>query len=135
MKELEFNNEYDDIEVNSISYGIGDDNELTTELNVDENELTHLDKIKIAANAAEITLQDPKKNCRKCGGRGYTGFRSIKGKPFGSGQPIVCKCMFVKDEKATIGEQREVLHGGGIIRPTLNREQRRKVEKRNRRHS
>jgi ArsR family metal-binding transcriptional regulator len=130
MEEINFDDVYDDIEIDSSEFRVGQNNELLSKENIDETGLSHLDKIKLAGSASEIELRDPKKNCSKCGGRGYTGFRSVRGMPFGTGQPIVCKCMFVKDDKATVAEQREALHGGGIIRPKLNREQRRKMQKR-----
>ena len=46
---------------------------------------------KAAAEGAGITLQDPKKNCKKCYGRGFIGRKAD------TGEPIPCTCIFPKN--------------------------------------
>ncbi len=57
---------------------------------VDEKELSHWERLKLAAQKANIPIKEPKEDCRHCYGRGYTGFdKEI---------PIACKCIFSKED-------------------------------------
>ena len=48
--------------------------------------------IKEAAEAAGIAIKNPKSNCKHCHGRGYIGRYAD------TGEPIVCKCIFEKED-------------------------------------
>ena len=46
-----------------------------------------LDIIRAVYGSMNIQIKDPKKNCKRCYGRGWTG------KHAGSGEPIPCTCI------------------------------------------
>ena len=73
-----------------------------------------LEVIKAAAEGIGLILNNPKPNCKKCFGRGYTG------RNHETREPIPCTCLFPKYES-----QRET---GDVILPQ-NREQRRAAKK------
>lgn len=85
--------------------------------------LTDFDKIKATAKVMGIKIQDPRKNCKNCYGRGYTGFNTL------TKQPITCHCIFPKAQ--TQEEQLNQLVNGPQVVP--NRAMRRKMEKQSRR--
>lgn len=56
----------------------------------DIKDLPPLEQIRVASKRFNIPLNDaPKKNCKKCYERGYTGFNADK-------SPIPCNCLFPK---------------------------------------
>ena len=50
--------------------------------------LSPLEKIQLMASANKIDIKDPKPNCKKCYGRGYTGLMAE------TKAPIFCTCLF-----------------------------------------
>lgn len=57
----------------------------------DIKKLKPYDVMVAAAKSLGIELNKPKKDCRKCYGRGYTGFSL-------NGQPVPCSCVFKKED-------------------------------------
>jgi len=53
-------------------------------------ELSPWDKIVESAKRYSVTISNPKKNCKKCFGRGYTGI-ALDGN---NKVPIACKCIY-----------------------------------------
>lgn len=53
--------------------------------------------IKEAAQQMGILVFDPKPNCKKCYGRGYTGIKHD------TGEPIPCSCIFPPEDRE-VGE-------------------------------
>lgn len=74
-----------------------------------------LTKIKTAAKMMNIAIKDPKKDCKKCYGRGYTGTKVA------TGEPVPCICIF---------EKKDQLLNFPI---KYNRKQRRELERKKRR--
>lgn len=87
MKFNKIDTEYDLPEIKEAAV----DNE-TGEI-VDLDSLSHWEKIVLAAKDANITLREPKHNCKKCYGRGYVGINTK------DGVPVVCSCALPKKEQ------------------------------------
>lgn len=62
---------------------------------IDISHLSHLDKIKYAAEKFGVLIQDPKPNCKHCHGRGYTGMKwnPVQKK---NTEPVACSCIYPK---------------------------------------
>jgi hypothetical protein len=60
--------------------------------------LPEIDIMKSSAQTIGVTLKDPKKDCRKCYGRGFIG------KDAKTGQPIACTCVFDKKDLKESGD-------------------------------
>tara|TARA_R110001606_G_scaffold392489_1_gene561460 strand:+ start:8169 stop:8498 length:330 start_codon:yes stop_codon:yes gene_type:complete len=56
--------------------------------------MTPFEQIKYAAKKFGAEIKDPKKNCKHCHGRGYTGART-------TGEPIACRCIYPDMNAAT----------------------------------
>lgn len=78
---------------------------------IDKKSLNPYQIIKVIAQKNEINIKEPKKNCRRCNGRGWIGRSATTGEPF------ACSCIFPDTEK-----QKQYLQGLNI---TTNRAQRR----------
>lgn len=63
---------------------------------VDDKELTIFQKIKIIAQRMGYEINDPKKDCRKCWGRGYTGLKKD------TKEPVLCSCIFKPEDRANM---------------------------------
>lgn len=63
---------------------------------LDSKELTIFQKIKILAQKMGYEINDPKKDCRKCWGRGYTALKKD------THEPILCMCIFKPEDKANM---------------------------------
>jgi len=66
--------------------------------------------MKLAAEGMGIILNDPKKNCKKCHGRGYLGRKAD------TGEPIPCPCIYPKESRQM---------GNAFIYAPRNRKERR----------
>jgi excinuclease UvrABC ATPase subunit len=84
---------------------------------LDRTKLPPLEQIKIAARSMGQTINEPKKNCKKCHGRGYTGF-TLEGNI-----PVACSCIHEEYYKAN-PETKKPEHF-----PTLNRKAKRHYDK------
>jgi len=82
---------------------------------VDKKNLNPYQIIKVIAQKNGINIKEPKKGCRKCGGRGWLGRSATTGEPF------ACGCIFPDSEK-----QKQYLQGLNI---NMNRNQRRVYKK------
>lgn len=58
-----------------------------TGMMVKRTELPPFEQIKVTSKSIGQQINDPKKNCKHCYGRGYTGLKP-------DGQPIPCDCIF-----------------------------------------
>ena len=83
---------------------------------IDKSSLTPFEQIKVTAKSMNITLNDPKKNCKKCSGRGYTGIH------VSDRSPIPCSCIYETYYKDHPEQKKNT-------QPVLNRKQRRAYEK------
>jgi hypothetical protein len=87
------------------------------------SELTPWDHIKGMATAMNVEIRDPKKGCKKCYGRGWTG------KVAKTGQPIPCGCIYpVK----TPEEKHKEMNSHMAIKSqlsTMSRDSRRRMQK------
>lgn len=59
---------------------------------IDSSAMTPMQKIRAAAKQQGVRLQPANQSCKHCHGRGYIGIRHD------NGDPIPCKCIFVKEE-------------------------------------
>lgn len=83
---------------------------------IDKTNYRNLDPwnlIKRSCEAQCIKIRRPKSGCKRCHGRGWIGRKAE------TGEPIPCRCIFVKEDFATKREE-----GEAPFRPK-NREQRR----------
>lgn len=88
---------------------------------IEKKDLGPLEVIRATAQAAGITIGEPKKSCNKCYGRGWIGTEAE------TKMPIPCKCIYPAKsptERAAEYEYDSVRMGG---RP--NRDQRRNMRK------
>lgn len=61
--------------------------------------MTPMQKIRAAAKQQGVRLQLAKQNCKHCHGRGYIGLNHE------TGDPVPCRCIFVKEENnVEVGE-------------------------------
>jgi hypothetical protein len=83
-----------------------------------EQESDEMAAIRFAANLMGINeINDPNPQCKKCGGRGYTG------KLVNNGQPIPCDCIFPDEVRKQMRENT------GVPLSSMNRKMRRQMEK------
>jgi hypothetical protein len=98
-------------------------NTLTNEV-TEEKDLAPWDVIVSMAKVMNITIQDPKKSCKRCLGRGWAG-RDVN-----THHPVPCNCIFpvrTPNEKA-----QDANAGQRMAMANMNRKQRRYMEKANR---
>jgi len=69
---------------------------------IDKEKIDPMDVIRKIAEKTGTKIQDPKKNCKKCWGRGYTA-RDAETKA-----PIPCKCIYPKLEGEELKQQQEM---------------------------
>lgn len=101
MKEIEKNDDLDLFLPNGYTAPQSQDSIVNTESGQvqDIKELSPFEQMKWAAKKYNIAINDnPKKNCKRCFGRGYIGLNTDK-------SPVPCPCMFPKVEQTK--EQRE----------------------------
>ena len=60
---------------------------------LDSKELSIFQKIKLIAQQMGYDINDPKKDCRKCWGRGYTGLKKD------TKEPVLCSCIFKPEDR------------------------------------
>lgn len=60
------------------------------------NDLSNWEKIKFAASQSGIIVNEPKKGCTKCGGRGYVSIQSD------TKLPNACRCVFTKEDRDNV---------------------------------
>lgn len=108
----QFNSEEYELEDNQSQYFDSESGEI-----LDSKDLTVFQKMKILAERMGYEINNPKKGCRKCYGRGYTGFEKE------TKSPIVCMCVYKEEDKQKIRENFQVQT------QKLSRAQRRKLEK------
>jgi hypothetical protein len=80
--------------------------------------LSPLERIQHAAKKFNVPIREPKKSCKHCHGRGYTGFKSGPKK-----EPVPCKCIYPKMNAMT------ELAFENRNQYAINRKQRRQYEK------
>ncbi len=91
----------------------------TTGEMVERSQLPPLEQIKIVAKSTGTIINDPKKGCKKCHGRGYTGTKL-------DGSPVACECLyeeFFKTNKEAAEEQMRKNY------PAMNRQAKRRYQK------
>jgi len=72
-----------------INYIDSENKEVITKEKLEE--LDPKQALQFIANSIGIKLKNPNKNCKKCYGRGYIGFKSDR-------QPVPCTCIFNKED-------------------------------------
>ena len=82
---------------------------------IDPDTLGPWEKIKFISTQLGQTIDEPKKNCKHCYGRGYTAL------DVNTKNPVACSCIYKTYFKTN--------PNGGDIRPKKNRKERRKYEK------
>ncbi len=85
---------------------------------VERSKLPPLEQIRVTAKSTGHHINNPKKSCKKCHGRGYTGIKL-------EGTPIACDCIFEEYYKANPESKKKDQQYSG---PT-NRKQKRYYEK------
>jgi hypothetical protein len=86
---------------------------------VERTKLPKLEQIKIVAKSTGTVINDPKKDCKKCHGRGYTGTKL-------DGSPVACECLyedFFAANKEAAEEQMRKNY------PAMNRQSKRRYQK------
>ena len=91
---------------------------------VEDSPLTPWDVIVDMAKVMNIPINQPKKGCKKCYGRGWTG-RDVKTK-----HPVPCNCIFTTRTPAE--KSQDEVSGQRMSLANMNRKQRRYLEKANR---
>lgn len=85
---------------------------------VERSKLPPLEQIRVTAKSTGHHINDPKKNCKKCFGRGYTAIKL-------EGTPIPCDCIFEEFYKANPESKKTAQN----YNPPMNRKQKRMYEK------
>lgn len=85
-------------------------------------------RIQKAADKFGLIIQDPKKNCRKCNGRGFLGIAVDPVTHLTTEKPIPCPCIYPKAKDEFEKVQRETAQQMMEIK-NMNRSQRRQQEK------
>lgn len=86
---------------------------------VENSELKPIDVIRAVAKQLGQTINDPKPNCKKCYGRGFTARDSV------TKAPIPCKCIQVPRTEKEKQQDESIANRMG----RMSREQRRKIER------
>lgn len=82
---------------------------------VDSKDLTPFQIIKLTAQQMDIKVQDPRKGCKKCYGRGYVGINTS------TKEPVPCRCIYTFEQKQQEAKENK--------RTFVTRKQRRLMER------
>jgi len=96
-EEIEETHQMDEVVSDADVYALPEDKEVIVDPEKDEvknlEDLTPWEKIMTAAEKHGVEIHNPKSNCRRCYGRGYTGVE-LK-----TQMPVACICIFPKDKR------------------------------------